>query len=611
VVPSNRPNDATKSISAQLCLFGKFRLAVLRGRSGVDRPIEIPTAKGRALIAYLAVGAGERVSRERLSALLWGESEVRKARQNLRQVLLKVDRTLAANGLSILDIDKRSAGLRFEGLAADIWDFEALVAKGTPDALAKAAGLYAGDFLGPVDFESAEFGEWLSDQRSRYQDLALTTLSALADQQSAKGSNGAAMGTLRRILAIDPCHEPAHRQLMSLFAAAGMADVALAQYRACKRILRRELDVEPDAATEAQHRHIQDSVFKTRTVTTLLESPGDVVTEYHLPPSGLTTPGQGASETPPDAEWARLPEGRDPESHFASSKSLMLRGRTADAVAHARRALWRSLQGGLTDPFWFLAERLIFRMHLYAPRLPALCQELSARAAGHLGRGDWRAALENLTANAMIAGLVGDAKAMRSSLSESENLLARVHSASAAVLWHQVAGFGRVWSGDGGGACEHFGRALSLSAASGDFVRCAMLRGFQGRARLLNGPVLEAGRDLTAAIDMVEQLGHIPYAPLFHAWMAEYCFGEGLIELGESHADRAQMLERERPQAWCHPAILRAVALVFAKSDRPDLKRAARCLDQSRALQKSLGIAPRAHNRLVMPEFSDATSPRH
>lgn len=611
MVSTNRHRDATKSVSSRLCLFGKFRLEVFGEPDSVGRRIEIPTAKGRALIAYLAVAARERVGRERLSALLWGESEARKARQNLRQVLLKIDRTLAANGLNILDTDKRSAGLRLEGLAADIWDFEALVAKGTPAALTKAAALYAGDFLGPVDFETAEFSEWLSDQRGRYQDLALTALTALADEQSAQRNFGAAMKALRRILAIDPCHEPAHRQLMSLFEAAGMADVALAQYRACKQILRRELDVEPDTATEALHRQIQNTVFKARTVPAPSKSFREVVTDYHQPLSILTVPGQGAPGFSPNAERALPPECWDPEPHFTSSRSLMLSGRTADAVAQARRALWRSLQGGQTDPFWFLSERLMFRMHLYGPWLPALCQELAARAADQLGRDEWHAALESLTAKAMIAGLVGDTRAMQSGLAESEDILARNRSSRAEVEWHQVAGFGRVWSGDVDGACKHFDQALSLASAAGDLGRCAMLRGFRGRARLLSGPVLEAGQDLTAAIGMVDQLGHIPYAPIFHAWMAEYCFGEGLIDLGKSHADRAQRLDRERPQAWCHPAILRAVALVFAKSDRPDLTRAARCLDQSRALQKTLGIAPRAHNRLVMPEFSDSTSPRH
>jgi hypothetical protein len=122
---------------------------------------------------------------------------------------------------------------------------------------------------------------------------------------------------------------------------------------------------------------------------------------------------------------------------------------------------------------------------------------------------------------------------------------------------------------------------------------------------------LEAGRDLTAAIDMTEQLGHVPYAPLFHTWMAEFCFGEGLVDLGKTHADRAQHLNRERPQAWCHAPILRALALVYAKADHPDLERAARLLDQSRALQASLGFAPRAHNRAVLPEFEDSVALRH
>ncbi len=289
----------------------------------------------------------------------------------------------------------------------------------------------------------------------------------------------------------------------------------------------------------------------------------------------------------------------------------MLSGRKVEAVAHARRALWRSMQCGRTDSFWFLAERLMFRMHLYAPRLPALCQVLASRAADLLDQGDCRGALESLTAKAMIAGLTGDAESMRRDLAESQVLLTRARHSSAEIEWHQVAGFGRVWSGDGRGACEHFGQALSIASASGDLVRAALLRAFRARARLLDGTGLEVGRDLSAAIDMAEALGHVPYAPLLHTWMAEFCFGEGLVDLGKTHADRAQLLDRERPQAWCHAPILRAVALVHAKADRPDLTRAARYLDHSRVLQESLGFAPRAHNRLVMPEFEGSDALRY
>ena len=611
MVPTNRQRAASRPLSAWLQLFGGFRLEARSGQNGIACPVDIPTAKGRALIAYLAVGSGARVTRERLSALLWGESEARKARQNLRQVLVKIERALSSRGLSILDIDKRSVGLRLDGLSVDIWDFDSLVAGGTPAALAKATRLYAGDFLGPEDFETIEFGEWLSEQRSRYQDLALASLSILADRQCATRHNSAAVGTLRSLLAIDPCHEPAHRQLMSLYDAAGMADVALAQYRTCKSILRRDLDVAPDTATEALYRKIQDSLATKRAAIKPPDDRGDVATDRRLPSIDGIASGPQATVVSVEAEWAQRLKNRDPGTCFALSQSLMLSGRACDAVAHARRALWRSVQSGRTDPFWFLAERIMFRMHLYAPRLSVLCRELTGRAADFLGRSEWRAALESLTANAMIAGLAGKAEAMHRSLADAEDLLARARGVGAEIEWHQVAGFGRVWSGDGGGACEHFDRALSLATAAGNLVRAAMLRGFRGRARLLDGPGLEAGRDLTAAIDMTEQLGHVPYAPLFHTWMAEFCFGEGLVDLGKTHADRAQHLNRECPQAWCHAPILRARALVYAKADQPDLARAARLLDQSRALQASLGFAPRAHNRAVLPELEDSVALRH
>ncbi|HSR30466.1 MAG TPA: BTAD domain-containing putative transcriptional regulator, partial [Anaerolineae bacterium] len=67
----------------------------------------------------------------------------------------------------------------------------------------------------------------------------------------------AALSYARRWLALDPFHEPAHRQLMELYAAAGQRSAALRQYTECVRILDEELGLAPAEETTALYGQIR------------------------------------------------------------------------------------------------------------------------------------------------------------------------------------------------------------------------------------------------------------------------------------------------------------------------------------------------------------------
>ena len=57
-------------------------------------------------------------------------------------------------------------------------------------------------------------------------------------------------------MGISPANEDAHRALMRAYALSGSRDGAVRQYQACREALRRELDVEPSAETDALYREI-------------------------------------------------------------------------------------------------------------------------------------------------------------------------------------------------------------------------------------------------------------------------------------------------------------------------------------------------------------------
>jgi TolB-like protein/Flp pilus assembly protein TadD len=97
------------------------------------------------------------------------------------------------------------------------------------------------------------FEEWLLATRSEFHALACDALEAAADSDD----TSTAIDCLRRLLALDPLREEAHRQLMRQLHQSGDRAGALRQYQTCADILNRELQVDPDAATRALYEKIR------------------------------------------------------------------------------------------------------------------------------------------------------------------------------------------------------------------------------------------------------------------------------------------------------------------------------------------------------------------
>src|SRR5439155_19159692 len=70
------------------------------------------------------------------------------------------------------------------------------------------------------------------------------------------GDTAAAVQSALRLLALDPLQESVHRSLMRLYVQQGRRHAALRLYQECVEILRRELDVEPEAETQGLYREI-------------------------------------------------------------------------------------------------------------------------------------------------------------------------------------------------------------------------------------------------------------------------------------------------------------------------------------------------------------------
>ncbi len=226
-----------------------------------------------AIAAYLAMSSletkGRHVSRDSLVTLLWPDLEPSRARAVFRRNLSLLRRALQDEWLVA---DRERVGTDPD---ADFWldvdQFARLVhaceTHGHPreqvcprclEALTKAAALYRGDFLQGFGLrDSVEFDDWQFFQAEELRQQMASVLERLACGHGAQGSFEAALPYARRWLALDPLHEPAHRKLMELYAAAGRRSAATRQYDECVRILQEELGLAPAEETTALYEQIR------------------------------------------------------------------------------------------------------------------------------------------------------------------------------------------------------------------------------------------------------------------------------------------------------------------------------------------------------------------
>jgi predicted ATPase/DNA-binding SARP family transcriptional activator/tetratricopeptide (TPR) repeat protein len=221
---------------------------------GSDLTAELISAKGQALLSYLAV-TRQNHARSALAGLLWGDLPEENARANLRLTLTRLRKALGADCLAVT---------RLEIGLDNFWlDLHQLQQNAFAD-LEQLCHLYRGDFLDGFDLPHApEFETWLLGIRQQARQTAVSALyqqveTAVQEQQAEPGLRAA-----RKLLSIEPWHEESHRHLMHLLAASGQRSAALAQFESCRRLLADELGIEPAAATVALHQQIlRDQITK-------------------------------------------------------------------------------------------------------------------------------------------------------------------------------------------------------------------------------------------------------------------------------------------------------------------------------------------------------------
>jgi DNA-binding SARP family transcriptional activator/pimeloyl-ACP methyl ester carboxylesterase len=212
--------------------------------------LTLPTRKAEALLAMLACRSGEPQPRERVTALLWGDRGDRQARHSLSQTLTSI-RNVMGDAPEPFLAERETLAINPGVVTADVIAFVTLATRGDLESLRRAADLYRGPLLDGFRLAEAAFDEWLSQERTRFHNLALSVLTRLAECEAAAGETSAAAATLERALTLEPLSEESHRALMQLHLERGNYNAVIRHYRDCSDLLKRELSTIPEPATNA------------------------------------------------------------------------------------------------------------------------------------------------------------------------------------------------------------------------------------------------------------------------------------------------------------------------------------------------------------------------
>jgi len=240
---------------------------------------EFESNKVRALLAYLVVEADRPHSRDALMALLWPDQPDRVARNNLRHVLPNLRQVIsdAAAQPPFLSITRDSVQFNPNSeYSLDVATFKMLLAaceqhvhrhaescQSCMKRLRQAVELYRGDLLQQFFLnDSPAFEEWVVLQRERLRRQVLEALHRLANFYERRGEHRQALQYAMRQLELDAWREEAHRQAMRALALSGERSTALAQYEACRRMLARELGVEPTRETLTLYEQIKSDTLE-------------------------------------------------------------------------------------------------------------------------------------------------------------------------------------------------------------------------------------------------------------------------------------------------------------------------------------------------------------
>lgn len=226
-----------------LRLLGGFALL-----DSLGKPVQrLAQRRAEAVLALLALSGDLGCTRDRLVGLLWAESDEPHARHSLRNVLHALRVAVGPDAaLACGDILRLNPAV----IDADVQRFAGLLQQSRPE---DAVQCYRGPLLDGFHIDEAqEFDLWLEQERARLYRECAEALETLATRAEQARDWRSAASSWQRAAEHDPHNSRLVISLMRALAAVGDLANALLFAEAHRRRLRKELEIEPGTAFEAE-----------------------------------------------------------------------------------------------------------------------------------------------------------------------------------------------------------------------------------------------------------------------------------------------------------------------------------------------------------------------
>jgi DNA-binding SARP family transcriptional activator/Tfp pilus assembly protein PilF len=343
-------------------------------------PLAAQQKRPLGLLAILALGGKQGMSRHRIEAYLWPESNAARARHALDQAVYAIRHNL---GSDVILSTGQELRLNQEFVSPDIWKFDDAVAS---KQWAEAVEIYKGMLLDGFHFgESRELETLIDAERGRVLLEYQTAIERLADGSSKAGDHSQDVTWRRKLANSDPLSAAAAKKLILALAAGGDRAAAVKKAREYQELVRQDLGMEPDSEIESLISSLLRSpaapaIATASSRTTEIANPiasrptrnhgsrivglGSIAVIAVLVIGALTVNNRTASHTSGVAEAAALNQARIPLPTARDAYLLGLKAwedRTKEghdrAVVYFRRAT--ELDPGYADAYAGLAEAYV------------------------------------------------------------------------------------------------------------------------------------------------------------------------------------------------------------------------------------------------------------
>lgn len=223
----------------EIRLFGGVSISIDGGP-----PQPMGSTKSAFLLGLLALANGQRISRDKLAARLWPDTDPATGRHNLRQALHALRKTLGETADDLIGADEGSLWLASKHCETDVGRLMTGEKSDKLNDWIEAVDGYAGPLLpGVDDYESLA-------ERGHCETVAGDLLLAIVRHYAMAGDYGSALPFAERLSRVDKLNERSQFAMVKVLVGMGQVSGARRHYTSFSKSLEEALGVSPSISFE-------------------------------------------------------------------------------------------------------------------------------------------------------------------------------------------------------------------------------------------------------------------------------------------------------------------------------------------------------------------------